>query len=44
LPGYLRRRTVIEQFNVPRFVQAVDRLHLERAPEGLNDDLQSYLQ
>jgi len=43
LPIELRRRTVVEQFNVPRFVDGVKRLHLEHAPEVLTDTLQSYL-
>jgi ATP-dependent helicase Lhr and Lhr-like helicase len=43
LPVELRRRAVIEQFNVARFVQAVAQLHIERAPDTLTDALHAYL-
>jgi ATP-dependent Lhr-like helicase len=43
LPTDLRRRTVIEQFNVPCFVQAIERLRVEYTSEALTDELQSYL-
>lgn len=43
LPIELRRRAVIEQFNVARFVQAVERLHIEHAPDILTNALHAYL-
>ena len=39
LPLELRRRSVVEQFDVPRFIQAVAGLHLEPAPEALAEEL-----
>lgn len=39
LPPELRMRTVVEQFNVPRFLRAVQSLRIERAPEALAEDL-----
>jgi hypothetical protein len=42
LPVTLRRRTVIEQFNVPRFVRAVQQLHPEPAADQLTATLQTY--
>jgi hypothetical protein len=35
----LRHRTVIEQFNEPRFLQAVNDLRPMRAPERLTESL-----
>ena len=43
LPTELRRRTVVEQFNVPRFVEAVERLQVERASDSLSEELLSFL-
>lgn len=40
LPTELRRRAVVEQFDVPRFLAATQALHLERAPEALTEALQ----
>lgn len=40
LPAGLRRRSVIEQFDVPRFVRGVAMLHIEHAPEELTERLQ----
>jgi ATP-dependent Lhr-like helicase len=39
LPVELRRRAVVEQFNVPRFLQAVQSLRMERASEALTEEL-----
>ncbi len=43
LPTDLRRRTVIEQFNVPRFVQTVAALRLEQRLQTLQEDLPALL-
>lgn len=43
LPIALRRRTVIEHFDVPRFVHALARLQWVNAPEALVEELQSLL-
>jgi len=43
LPLDLRRRAVIEQFDAPRFLQAVNRLKLELAPETLTESLQALI-
>lgn len=43
LPTELRRRAVVEQFDVPRFVHAVEQLHTERAPEAIALELQQLL-
>ena len=39
LPRTLRRRTVVEQFDVARFVASVAQLRVEVAPEALAEDL-----
>lgn len=43
LPVELRRRTVVEQFDVPRFIEAVERLRIERASEALAEELESFI-
>ncbi|MBZ0277652.1 MAG: hypothetical protein K8I60_16010, partial [Anaerolineae bacterium] len=43
LPLKLRRRAVLEQFNVPRFLQALNLLHVERTPDSLQHDLEALL-
>lgn len=43
LPLDLRRRTIIEQFNVPRFMQALAALQLDHKPESIHDVLQTLL-
>jgi ATP-dependent Lhr-like helicase len=43
LPNALRRRTVVEQFNVPRFVEATQRLTPKRAPDTVTESLQTLL-
>jgi ATP-dependent Lhr-like helicase len=43
LPVALRRRVVVEQFNVVLFLDTLARLRLVRAPEALTDDLQALL-
>ncbi len=43
LPVALRRRTVVEQFDVPRFLAAVDALRPVRAPDTLAEDLETLL-
>jgi hypothetical protein len=40
LPTELRRRAVVAQFDVPRFLDAVGALQITRAPEGLGEALQ----
>ena len=42
LPLELRRRAVVEQFNVPRFLQAVNALHIQPAPETLVESLDAF--
>jgi hypothetical protein len=44
LPVELRRRAVVEQFNVPRFVTAVSDMRVMRAPESLMQDLRHLLE
>ncbi len=39
LPHHLRRRAVVEQFDVPRFLVAALALNPERAPESLSESL-----
>ncbi len=43
LPTDLRRRAVVAQFDVPRFLTALDRLRPARAPEALAADLSPLL-
>ncbi len=43
LPLELRRRAVVEQFDVPRFVEAIRLLRLERAADSLSESLQELL-
>ncbi len=43
LPAALRRRTVVEQFNVPRFLSALGHLNLFTASDTLADRLQALL-
>ena len=43
LPTELRQRAVIEQFDVPRFIQATRELNIVRAPEAISQDLQALL-
>lgn len=43
LPPELRRRAVVEQFDVPRFIQAVEDLRIERASETLTQELQELI-
>ena len=44
LPTKLRRRSVVEQFNVPRFVHAIQSLHIERTYEAPTNDLEALLE
>ena len=39
LPIALRRRAVVEQFDVARFVEAIAGLKVDRTPEKLSEDL-----
>ncbi len=39
VPVDLRRRAVVEQFDVPRFIRAVEGLRMERASEALTEEL-----
>jgi ATP-dependent helicase Lhr and Lhr-like helicase len=43
LPVHLRRRAVVEQFNVPRFLEAISALRPSVAPDALADDLAELL-
>ena len=43
LPVHLRRRAVVEQFNVPRFLEAIAALRPSVAPDALTDDLADLL-
>jgi hypothetical protein len=43
LPMHLRRRAVVEQFNVPRFLEAIAALRPSVAPDALADDLAALL-
>lgn len=43
LPTSLRRRAVVEQFDAPRFLEAVAALRPVRAPQELADDLAALL-
>ena len=43
LPVHLRRRAVVEQFNVPRFLEAISTLRPSGAPDALTDDLADLL-
>lgn len=44
LPASLRRRAVVEQFDTPRFLDAVAALRPSRAPESVSDDLARLLE
>ncbi|MBA3868924.1 MAG: DEAD/DEAH box helicase [Anaerolineae bacterium] len=44
LPVELRRRTVVEQFSVLRFLQAIQSLHIERTHEALTNNLEALLE
>jgi len=44
LPTELRRRTVVEQFNVPHFMHAIQSLHIERTYEAPTNDLEALLE
>ncbi|MBN1427242.1 MAG: hypothetical protein JXB07_02580, partial [Anaerolineae bacterium] len=39
LPNSMRQQAVIEQVDVPRFLDAIASLRLARAPEELTEDL-----
>lgn len=43
LPGALRRRAVVEQFNVRRFLDIIQALHLVSTPETLSEELRGLL-
>jgi hypothetical protein len=43
LPNALRRRAVVEQFNVPRFIEVTQRLIPKRAPDTVTESLQALL-
>ncbi|MEO8606536.1 MAG: hypothetical protein ABI690_01525 [Chloroflexota bacterium] len=43
LPLKLRRKSVVEQFNVPCFLRAIQVLHIERTPETLTNNLEQLL-
>ena len=43
LPAAVRRRSVLEQFNVPRFLEAITALRPVTAPESLSSDLAALL-
>ena len=43
LPAHLRRRAVVAQFDVPRFLAAVATLQPSLAPDALSDDLAALL-
>jgi hypothetical protein len=43
LPAHVRRRAVVEQFNVPRFLEAIAALRPLVAPDALADDLAELL-
>jgi hypothetical protein len=43
LPVHLRRRAVVEQFDVPRFLEAIAALRPSVAPDALTDNLADLL-